>query len=122
MAQSSSQMYVRQLLCKQEGYPLYYPEPPQNLPLEYRKRGISIGDVGIIKPDGKFQFAFNIFIPWTNTDGEINLFGVPDNFEPLRMNQQYVERLPNKREKGSELMSKGVERKEASVNGSAGDG
>ncbi|KZP32129.1 hypothetical protein FIBSPDRAFT_685746, partial [Athelia psychrophila] len=110
------QIYVQQLLCKQEGYPLYYPEPPANLPLENRKRGVSIGDVGIIKVDGKFQFAFNIFMRWTGTNDEINCFGVPDHFEPLQFNQHHVECLPNKREKKSELMSKGVERNEASAN------
>ncbi|KAF7980089.1 hypothetical protein HWV62_39896 [Athelia sp. TMB] len=56
------------------GYPMYYPEPPErdpnspedpNCPLTRRKRrGVSVGDVGIIRPvDGAFQYAFNIFAP-----------------------------------------------------------
>ena len=42
---------------------MYYPEPQDNLPLALRMRGISIGDIGIIKTDGRFQYVFNTFAP-----------------------------------------------------------
>ncbi|KAF7976084.1 hypothetical protein HWV62_7650 [Athelia sp. TMB] len=37
--------------------------PLDSLPPSLRKRGISIGDVGIIRTDGTFQFVFSIFAP-----------------------------------------------------------
>ncbi|KZP12588.1 hypothetical protein FIBSPDRAFT_681498, partial [Athelia psychrophila] len=89
------------------GYPLYYPEPLDSLPLELRKRGTSIGDVGIIKPDGLFQFAFNIFTPQTDTT--INRFGVPDGFREMRMDWDLeISRLKHKHTKKSELMTEGT--------------
>ncbi|KZP23666.1 hypothetical protein FIBSPDRAFT_664068, partial [Athelia psychrophila] len=91
-----SQVYARQLLPEKQGYPMYYPESPSNLPLEYRKRGVGIGDLGIILPDGSFDFVFNIFIPWTGSEGEINCFGVPDGFVPLQLSPQAVRSNPDK--------------------------
>lgn len=50
------------------------------LPLEYRRVGISIGDVGIINPSGEFSFLFNLFLP---ADHPINRGKVPEPFSPL---------------------------------------
>ncbi|KZP23011.1 hypothetical protein FIBSPDRAFT_823884 [Athelia psychrophila] len=101
MAQHPSHVYTRQLLPMQYGYPLYYPEPTDDLPLELQARGTGIGDVGIIMPDGSFQFAFNIFTPGTDT--AINCFGVPDGFHKMVLG--HISRLPNKHGKPSELAS-----------------
>lgn len=59
MSTAASQVYARQLLSQKLGYPLFVPEPNESLPDEYRARGVGIGDVGIIAPDGSFTFAFN---------------------------------------------------------------
>ena len=51
------------------------------LPKEYRRNGVSIGDVGILDPaTGYFAFLFNIFLP---ADHEINEGRVPNGFTPL---------------------------------------
>ena len=50
-------------------------------PTEYRRNGVSIGDVGILNPtSGDFTFLFNIFLP---ADHEINEGRVPNGFVPL---------------------------------------
>ncbi|KAJ7285232.1 hypothetical protein C8J57DRAFT_1671575, partial [Mycena rebaudengoi] len=58
------------------GFPLYVPGPPG--PEEYRRNGVSIGDVGTVTPEG-FDFFFNIYLP---SDHPINTH-VPDGFSPL---------------------------------------
>ncbi|KAF7982336.1 hypothetical protein HWV62_29046 [Athelia sp. TMB] len=115
------------------GFPLYYPEPPDNLPLELRMRGVSIGDVGVLKADeSKFHFAFNIFAPgpprtddttaaapttpMNEADRTINYRGVPDDFVPLQFNTEDVQRMQNKHARKSELMSEGVEKHSGSAN------
>ncbi|KAJ7603819.1 hypothetical protein FB45DRAFT_851620 [Roridomyces roridus] len=77
---SDSECYTSQLLRRGRGFPLYVPAPPGNLPAEYRHRGVSIGDVGRVTPDGVFDFFFNIYLP---ADHPINDNDVPDDFQPL---------------------------------------
>jgi hypothetical protein len=48
---ADSQLYSRLLLSKGAGYPLWLPEPYDDLPLEYKERGVSVGDVGVITND-----------------------------------------------------------------------
>ncbi|KZP15423.1 hypothetical protein FIBSPDRAFT_795403, partial [Athelia psychrophila] len=88
------------------GYPLYYPEPLDNLSLELRRRGISIGDVGHVTPEGRFHFAFNIFTPQANR--AINRSGVPDGFRemPLSVDED-ISCLRNKHAEKSELKTEG---------------
>ncbi|KZP16869.1 hypothetical protein FIBSPDRAFT_831069, partial [Athelia psychrophila] len=101
-----SRVYARQLLPMRFGYPLYYPEPLDNLSLELRKRGISIGDVGHVTPEGRFHFAFNIFTPRTNT--AINRSGVPDGFLEMTLSvDQDISCLRNKHAEKSELKTEG---------------
>lgn len=120
---ADSQVYARQLLPKKHGYPMYYPEPLDNLLLEYRKRGVGIlGDVGIIKPDGSFEFAFNIFIPRAESDREINCFGVPDDFFPMQLDRQLVASNHNKHAKGSVIISNCEKSQDASGNIGVSDG
>ncbi|KAK7026840.1 hypothetical protein VNI00_015382 [Paramarasmius palmivorus] len=74
-------VYVRMLLTKKKGYPLWNPSVSNALPLDYRKIGVSIGDVGSISEDGSFQYLFNIFLP---ADAALNRArGVPNGFSPL---------------------------------------
>ncbi|KAJ7856444.1 hypothetical protein B0H14DRAFT_2352727, partial [Mycena olivaceomarginata] len=55
------------------------PKPQRNLAPEYRRKGVSIGDVGTITPQGTFDYFFNIYLP---ADDPINAH-IPDNFVPL---------------------------------------
>ncbi|KAF7354579.1 Ribonuclease III [Mycena sanguinolenta] len=79
---SDSRLYSRLLLAKGHGYPLFHPQPYDDLPLEARKGGTEIGDVGIITSDGSFDPIFNI----CRAAGDpLNRFGVPDGFEQVRL-------------------------------------
>ncbi|KAJ7830200.1 hypothetical protein B0H13DRAFT_2114799 [Mycena leptocephala] len=77
---SESEIYCNQLLRRKRGFPLYVPEPRQNLPAEYREHGVAIGDVGRVTPEGVFDFFFNIYLP---AGHPINDNDVPENFDPL---------------------------------------
>jgi hypothetical protein len=61
---SAADIYAQCLLPLKEGYPLYRPELHCRLNDDvydaYRRKGISIGDIGIIRPGGDFDFLFNI--------------------------------------------------------------
>ncbi|EEB96844.1 hypothetical protein MPER_03945, partial [Moniliophthora perniciosa FA553] len=60
---SGSDVYMRMLLPKKKGYPFWNPGVSENLPDEYRKYGVSIGDVGTIDEEGGFEYFFNILRP-----------------------------------------------------------
>ncbi|KAJ7745714.1 hypothetical protein B0H16DRAFT_971374 [Mycena metata] len=77
---SQSEIYCNQLLRQKRGFPLYMPAPSETLPLVYRKKGVAIGDVGRVTPEGLFDFFFNIYLPG---DHSINDNDVPENFVPL---------------------------------------
>lgn len=47
------------------------------LPFAYRKRGISVGDVGMVTEDGSFDFLFNICSSRSHANPSL----LPDNFE-----------------------------------------
>jgi hypothetical protein len=72
--------YAQELTDPDRGYPLYIPEPYDHLPTAYRRRGIQIGDVGVFRPNGGFEYFFSIAC---TKDDPINMdrFGVPDGFE-----------------------------------------
>jgi hypothetical protein len=48
--------------------------------MSYRRKGINIGDVGIITPTGGFSFLFNICLPH---DHPINPRTLPEGFAPI---------------------------------------
>jgi hypothetical protein len=77
---SESEIYCTQLLHQKRGFPLHVPGVQQTLPEEYRKRGVAIGDVGRITPEGSFDFFFNIYLP---ADHPIHNRNVPEDFFPL---------------------------------------
>ncbi|KAJ6561054.1 hypothetical protein DFH09DRAFT_921083, partial [Mycena vulgaris] len=77
---SESASYCSHLLRQGRGFPLYVPGPPRNLPEEYQQRGVAIGDVGRVTPDGVFDFFFNIY---QSADDPINANFVPEDFSPL---------------------------------------
>ncbi|KAJ7820954.1 hypothetical protein B0H14DRAFT_1339426 [Mycena olivaceomarginata] len=76
---SESRMYSDLLLCQGRGFPLYRPEPQKNLPDQYQRTGIAIGDVGTVTVEGDFDFFFNIYL---EADNPINA-NVPQDFVPL---------------------------------------
>jgi len=76
----ASEVYARLLLPKRLGFPLWNPAPDDNLVVEYRDKGVSIGDVGLITSDGEFNFLFNICVP---ADHAINQYGIPTDFEDV---------------------------------------
>ncbi|KAJ7126693.1 hypothetical protein C8R44DRAFT_701440, partial [Mycena epipterygia] len=78
-AYSESEIYCSQLLRQKRGFPLYVPGPQRNLPDEYQRSGVAIGDVGRVTPDGIFDFFFNIYLP---ADHPINA-NVPEDFCPM---------------------------------------
>jgi len=67
-------------MTKKRGSPLWIPEPPYSLPTAFRRKGVSIGDVGILSASGTFDFFFNIC---SSRDDPINSGGVPEGFKPL---------------------------------------
>ncbi len=73
-------LYTKLLLSRGHGYPLWTPELDYSLCLAYVGRGICIGDVGIIRDDGGFDFIFNAFL---EADDPVHEGGVPPNFSPL---------------------------------------
>ncbi|KAJ6544415.1 hypothetical protein B0H19DRAFT_903964, partial [Mycena capillaripes] len=77
-----SRLYSRLLLPKGHGYLLFHPQPFDDLPLDARKNGTEIGDVGIITSDGSFDVVFNIC---RAADDPLNRFGVPDGFTQVRL-------------------------------------
>ncbi|KAJ7646642.1 hypothetical protein FB45DRAFT_998093 [Roridomyces roridus] len=71
--------YCTHLLPQGRGFPLYVPAPQINLPEEYQRTGIAIGDVGRVTPEGIFDFFFNIYLA---PDDPINA-NIPEDFIPL---------------------------------------
>ncbi|KAJ7814637.1 hypothetical protein B0H14DRAFT_3878647 [Mycena olivaceomarginata] len=78
---SESENYSNQLLRQGRGFPLYAPKPCKSHPAEYRRRGVTIGDVGTVTPDGNFDFFFNIY---RSADDPVNT-NVPEGFVPLSL-------------------------------------
>lgn len=77
---STPEIYSRLLLSHRHGYPLYHPEADLGLPSQYRRRGVSIGDVGIVTRDGTFDFLFNV----CSSYAAVNPRELPDDFELLQ--------------------------------------
>jgi hypothetical protein len=80
--QKSNEIYERHLWLKGRGFPLWIPEPNKRLPRVYRKKGINIGDVGIITPSGAFSFLFNICVPSGNPINPDPCL-LPEGFAPI---------------------------------------
>jgi hypothetical protein len=106
-AEQDSKVYARLLIPKGRGFPLWLPQPPANLPSEYRKNGVSIGDVGIITSGGIFDFMFNICLP---AGGPINGNHVPEIFYPLESPDPIdVHTIQHAWSAGSHIASRSIE-------------
>ncbi|KAJ7483197.1 hypothetical protein FB451DRAFT_984538, partial [Mycena latifolia] len=55
-----SDLYSQMLLPQGHGYPLFRPQPLDDLPELLRRIGTQIGDVGLVTQDGAFDPIFNI--------------------------------------------------------------
>lgn len=80
--QRSCEIYYKNMLAKDRGSPLWKPEPNKNLSVPSRRKGVSIGDVGILTKSGGFCSFFNICLP---RDHVVNRKGVPEGFIPLTL-------------------------------------
>jgi hypothetical protein len=63
---NSDEVYVKAMLPLRRGYPLPAPQPISSLPVEKRRVGTIIGDVGTIRDDGSFDYLFNPLLPTTD--------------------------------------------------------
>ncbi|PPQ75229.1 hypothetical protein CVT24_007656 [Panaeolus cyanescens] len=104
----SNTAYERQLIS----HPLWAPQPNMLLPAEFRQKGISIGDVGIITSTGQFDFLFNICLP---PNHPINPPQLPEGFKTLELSStdvQVIKEFAN----GSHLCSPCIQKKALSFN------
>ena len=109
-----NEIYERLLRWKKRGFALYVPQPNRRLPIDYRRTGIRIGDVGIITPDGGFSFLFNICVPHNDP---INPRILPEDFSPLEPALSDVDVVEFSRfNPGSYLASASIEKKEGESN------
>ena len=92
--QCINDVYYRLLSSKKRGSPLWIPGTNKRLPIEYRRQGLGIGDVGVITERGFFDSLFNISLPCDHPLA-INSDRLPDNFYPLNITpndiQEYSE-------------------------------
>jgi hypothetical protein len=102
-----SDTYARVLLVKKFGYPLWIPEPSDHPP-EYKREGTSIGDVGVITPDGQFKFLFNIFLPGTHPLNH----PPPPSFESLESYENAIVRMPLMFPPGRVIASESIEERD----------
>ena len=109
-----NEIYERLLRRKGRGFALYIPQPNRRLPIAYRRVGIRIGDVGVITPDGGFNFLFNICVPH---DDPANPPILPQGFSPLQPALTDVDVVEfSQYNPGSYLASTSIEKKESDSN------
>jgi hypothetical protein len=90
MSLPQGELYARLLYPKGYGRAMWIPEPSPTLPRANRDAGICIGDVGLFRPEGSFDFLFSVChddgslhrLP-DDLDDRINFRGVPDGFQRL---------------------------------------
>ena len=75
-------LYRRLMGLKKKGrHALWIPHLNISLSLERRQQGVRIGDVGIITPNGAFDFMFSIYSPPTGSSDPSSL---PSGFEQMQ--------------------------------------
>jgi hypothetical protein len=97
-----SHLYQQGLQNPTNGYPLWIPEPPEDLPKKYRDRGVTPGDVLILTDDGGYDFLFNIL------DEPTSPTQVPEGFQHLVLNREDVRFVDSKDKSGAVLSEAGV--------------
>ncbi|KAF9260147.1 hypothetical protein L218DRAFT_873085, partial [Marasmius fiardii PR-910] len=111
----ASQLFSWALFTLRRGCPLWIPEPNIELTPEYLENGIQIGDVGIMRDDGSFDFVFNVC---RSADDPINQYGVPDEFQPLLWSGA-KRRTRDVFRPGEPVLSRGGEKRALGIEGSA---
>ncbi|KAJ6522769.1 hypothetical protein DFH09DRAFT_938251 [Mycena vulgaris] len=86
MPKSAPELY-RRLRSQKHGIPQFTPDPNENLPIEYRQVGVSIGDVGIWSEDS-FDVLFNTC--WAATHSINAVQGVPQDFVPFPLQSRDI--------------------------------
>ncbi|KAJ7186014.1 hypothetical protein C8R46DRAFT_982798, partial [Mycena filopes] len=105
---SDSRLYTRLLLPKGHGYPLFHPQPFDDLPLQSRRVGTEIGDLGVVTSDGSFDVIFNIC---RAADDPLNRFGVPAGFEQLVRDAEDVAFRAQYHRPGSDVSSTDIKKR-----------
>ncbi|KAJ7469879.1 hypothetical protein B0H11DRAFT_1684476, partial [Mycena galericulata] len=108
-----SRLYSRLLLPKGHGYPLFHPQPFDDLPLESRRTGTEIGDVGIVTSDGSFDVLFNIC---RTADDPMNRFGVPRDFEQIPLGPGDIAPRAQYHRPGSHVSNTQIRKRRLDVN------
>ena len=88
--QSSNAIYVRQMLPKERGFPLWVPQPNTLAFLTHQMEGVTIGDLGRVTAYGAFDVLFNICKAGGHPD---NPDEIPGGFEPLVLRQSDIHRF-----------------------------
>ncbi|KAJ7261156.1 hypothetical protein C8J57DRAFT_1337226 [Mycena rebaudengoi] len=115
---ADSHLYSRLLLPKGHGYPLFCPQPSDDLPEEYRRAGASIGDVGVVTGDGYFDYIFNICAP---ENSEMNWLGVPDSFRPIQLRTGAIFHARKHHRPGCDISNKTIKKRRLDVELAAED-
>ncbi|KAF9232292.1 hypothetical protein BU15DRAFT_55166, partial [Melanogaster broomeanus] len=98
------------------GYALWFPEPASNLPDDYHRTGLQIGDVGIVREDGSFDVLFNIS---SSAEDPINRRGVPPNFKQVVLDPRSdICGFPSSDNAGLVLATQSVEQTTQTLSGS----
>jgi hypothetical protein len=113
--ESPAILYSRLLASQSPGIPLFIPEPDEDLPKEYRSQGVMIGDVGVITPDGAFDFYFNAC---AHANDPINFNGVPRNFRPIKLKPSNVSTRPYALPRGHVISSSSVQKRSLALDDS----
>ncbi|KAJ7483245.1 hypothetical protein FB451DRAFT_982777, partial [Mycena latifolia] len=101
-------------LPKGHGYPLFHPQPSDDLPEPARRSGTEIGDVGAITEDGCFDPLFNIL---RAGDDPVNRFGVPQGFEQVQLRAGDIRTRAQYHLPGSDISNTTVSKKRLDIEG-----
>ncbi|KAJ3978291.1 hypothetical protein F5890DRAFT_1569656 [Lentinula detonsa] len=99
---TESELYSQLLWLEKRGYPLWIPAPSQPIPVEFKKQGVRIGDVGILTTTGGFDYLFNACLPHNDP---ANSAGLPEGFEPLVVDQGHISQWQDMYPPGSHVSS-----------------
>lgn len=89
--EAAASIFYEALLPVGYGLPMWNPVPNLESPISYRRKGVSIGDLGLITDVADFKYLFNITFPIAHpvnpTDLPQDLFSpsLPVSGEPMRM-------------------------------------
>ena len=105
MVDSPQDVYAK-CLPSNRGHPLWFPEPGSTLPSSYRQDGLQIGDVGFVGQNGSFNVLCNIC--YGPHHALHRRPGITFNFEPIALDIDQVNVLPNAVPPGLIIASPGI--------------